>query len=660
MSSLTGCTGKTSTNSNVETMQTATGNTTISLLDTSDLFTERDYETEYDEEECIQITLDNENTVCEADGVFVDGQIVTISKEGTYLLSGTLTNGSIVINAEKTEKIHLIFDNVSITNENGAGIEIQQAKKVFLTLKESSENKIVSNFNESDTESKVDAAIFSKDDLTLNGTGSLTITSEKHGIVSKDDLVVTGGNYSISAQKQGISGKDSVRIADGSFEISSGTDAIHSEYASDEETNADALTEDSESRSASEEKGFVYIAGGSFTFDAQGDGISSSYVTQLDGGTYDIVTGGGSANAQEKTEEMPGKEGKRGQSPDGTGVPDGMNASETEQTEETEDTTSTKGIKSGTAILINDGTFTVDSCDDAVHSNGDVTINGGDFTISTGDDGVHADDVCTINNGSIQIEKSYEGIEGHQIYLAGGEIHVVSSDDGLNAAGDTTNTETQDDAMDTSETSELAGKGQNAPGQGGPGGMGGMDEVDEEAEITISSGELTIDATGDGIDSNGDLHVIGGTIYVTGPSNDGNGALDYAGSADITGGTIVAVGMSGMAQNFGEDSTQGTMLINQDSTQSGEVSLTDSEGNVLVSFTPVREYNSIVISSAGLEEGGTYTLTTGSESSEITMSSLVYSEGQSQNGPGQGGQNRPDGQGRPGGQGVPGQEDVQK
>ena len=187
---------------------------------------------------------------------------------------------------------------------------------------------------------------------------------------------------------------------------------------------------------------------------------------------------------------------------------------------------------------------------------------------------------------------------------------------------------------------------------------GGMDEVDDEAEIVISGGELNIDATGDGIDSNGDLHVTGGTIYVTGPSDNGNGALDYAGSADITGGTIVAVGMSGMAQNFGEDSTQGTMLVNLDSTQSGEVTLTDSDGKVLVTYTPSREYNSVVISCDGLEEGSTYTLTTGSESTEVTLSSLVYSEGQSQNDPGELNGPGQNGQGGPGNdQNGPGQKD---
>ena len=321
--------------------------------------------------------------------------------------------------------------------------------------------------------SNIDGAIFAKDDLTINGTGTINVTSAAHGIVCKDDLVVTGGTYTISAEKQGLSGKDSVRIADGAFDITTGGDAIHSENVDDEK------------------KGFVYVANGSFTLNAEGDGISASYVVQLD-----------------------------------------------------------------------DGTITISQC--------------------------------------------YEGLEGQIIDISGGVIDITASDDGLNAAG-----------------------GNDSSNSNGPGG-GDPFSADEDAYINISGGQITIDASGDGIDSNGDLTVSGGTIFVTGPANDGNGAMDYNGTATITGGTVVAAGMSGMAQNFGDDSSQGAMLINLDDTQSGEITLTDADGKELISFTPSREYNSVVISCADLEEGATYTLNTGETATEVTLSSLVYSNGQSQ------------------------------
>lgn len=242
----------------------------------------------------------------------------------------------------------------------------------------------------------------------------------------------------------------------------------------------------------------------------------------------------------------------------------------------------------------------------SIHSNGDVYINAGTLELSTGDDGIHADNATDVSAGTIMISQCYEGIEGKTVMISGGKIDITSSDDGLNAGG-----------------------GNDSSNSSGPGG-GDPFSADEDAYINISGGEISIDAGGDGIDSNGGLNVSGGTIYVTGPANDGNSALDYAGTATITGGTVAATGMSGMAQNFGEDSTQGSMLINLEDTQSGEVVLTDADGNELISFTPSREYNSVVLSCAELEEGATYTLNTGETATEVTLSSLVYSNGQSQ------------------------------
>lgn len=579
---------------------------TESLLDTSDIFTKRDLDASYDESECTAITLDDENSSCDSDSVTIDGQTVTITGEGTYLISGSLSNGSIVVDVEDSEKVQLVYDNVSITNESGAAVYVRQADKVFLTLAEGSENIIVSNGTTTEDDSNIDGAIFAKDDLTINGTGTLNVTSAAHGIVCKDDLVVTGGTYCITAEKQGFSGKDSVRIADGTFEITSGGDAIHSENEEDEN------------------KGFVYVADGTFTLNADGDGISASYVVQLDDGTYEITAGDGSANAQSKnpmSEMEPGNMQNGGGTPPNGGTPpqingqqnqdstdtqinaDNTNSTETESATESDSDTSTKGIKASSALQINGGTYYIDSADDSIHSNGDVYINAGTLELSTGDDGIHADNATDVSAGTIMISQCYEGIEGKTVMISGGKIDITSSDDGLNAGG-----------------------GNDSSNSSGPGG-GDPFSADEDAYINISGGEISIDAGGDGIDSNGGLNVSGGTIYVTGPANDGNSALDYTGTATITGGTVAATGMSGMAQNFGEDSTQGSMLINLEDTQSGEVVLTDADGNELISFTPSREYNSVVLSCAELEEGATYTLNTGETATEVTLSSLVYSNG---------------------------------
>ena len=304
------------------------------------------------------------------------------------------------------------------------------------------------------------------------------------------------------------------------------------------------------------------------------------------------------------------------QPPQDAGTENGGN-SETQNSSTTEDI-STKGIKAGGDLLLKDGTFTIDSCDDSLHTNGNLSICGGTYTLSTGDDGMHADGADQVYGGEITIKTCYEGIEGQNMEISGGTIDITASDDGLNAAG-----------------------GNDQSGMGGFG--GDMFSADEDAWITISGGTVTIDATGDGIDSNGDLTVSGGNIFVSGPSDNGNGALDYNGTATITGGTLVAAGMSGMEQNFGSDSTQGTLMMNLTDNQSGKITLEDANGNTLVSYTPMREYNSVVISCAELSDGSTYTIHTGENSREVTMEGLVYTDGEVTNAPGQGGGQKPQG-----------------
>ena len=178
------------------------------------------------------------------------------------------------------------------------------------------------------------------------------------------------------------------------------------------------------------------------------------------------------------------------------------------------------------------------------------------------------------------------------------------------------------------ENSEVGQPAQKNPGdwQGRGGGKGGgADQTNDADIIKINGGSLVVDAGGDGIDSNGSLIVTGGTTYIYGPTNGGNSALDYAGTATISGGTIVAVGASGMAQNFGTDSTQGSMLVTiSDTMTEGDLSLKDSNDNVLVSCSPSKAYNSVLISCPELAKGEVYTLTTGTVTTDVEMTSLVY------------------------------------
>lgn len=286
-----------------------------------------------------------------------------------------------------------------------------------------------------------------------------------------------------------------------------------------------------------------------------------------------------------------------------------------------------KGISGKDSIRIGGGTIAIDSTDDGLNSGNDeddtkgwVYISGGELSIASGDDGIHADTELRIDDGTVTVTKSYEGLESQVINVTGGTIDLTAEDDGLNA-------------------SSGSDSGQNDDPMAG----------DDSCVLNISGGTMTVDADGDGIDSNGSLHMSGGMVYVAGPTNDGNGPLDYGTSAAITGGTILAVGSSGMGESFGEDSTQGVVMTSVDST-SEKVTVTDSDGNTIASFDPGKEYTCVIVSAPSMNKGGTVTIETGSASKSVTLDSdsFLYSDVQNTMGGGAMGRG---GMGGPGGQG---------
>ncbi len=534
------------------------------VVDAGDMFSGRDYETDYEVNQCEKITL--------------GGDTVQIQKEGTYILSGTLEDGQIVVNANNTDKIQLVLDGVNIHSRNCAAIFVQEADKVFITTAKGSQNTLSSgSFEES--EYNIDAVVFSKDDLTLNGEGSLTILSPAgHGVVSKDDLVVTGGEYTVTVSGHGFAGKDSVRIAGGTFSLTAGKDGIHAE-------NNDDTT-----------LGFGYFSGGSFTISAEGDGISASNSLLVTGGDFTITAGGGSENS---TKANSGNYGgfPGGGRPDG-GRPGGKGNTGT-STKTDENSTSMKGIKATGDFTVQGGTFTINSADDGVHSNANITVTGGVFQIATGDDGFHADKNLTVEVGDIQITESYEGLEGHHIALSGGDISLASSDDGLNAAGGT-------------DSSGMGGRDQMF---GGPGGFGGMGRGD--GSIVISGGTLYIQASGDGIDANGTLEISGGHTTVCGPTQGDTATLDYDVSATISGGTFIGTGGSGMAQSFSH-SQQGVIAVRVGNCKLGtQIILTDADGNTVISYAPQLDFAVVILSSPEILKGETYTITIGTQSASF-------------------------------------------
>lgn len=449
-------------------------------IDITDMFTKRDLAGTYDESEAVKITLSGKTAACNSSNVQIEDGVVTIKAAGVYVLSGTLTDGTIVVDAGDDDKVQLVLDGVSIMAADYAAIYAKNADKVFVTLAEGAGNSLTISGDYVQTDdNNVDAVIFAKCDLTLNGTGSLTVKDNMgHGIVSKDDLVVTGGTYTIYSQDHCLNGKDSVRIADGTFNLSCDEDGIH------------AGNDD-------QQDGYVYI-------------------------------------------------------------------------------------------------------------------EGGDINISVGDDAIHAEGLLIITGGDIDVSKSCEGVEGDKILVTGGDIDVISSDDGFNAAGGS------------------SGSGDNHDGFGGGPGMDGVDmDADSDAYILITGGTININADGDGIDSNGCIGITGGSVYVLGSSDNGNGAMDYGICAAITGGEIVAVGGSGMAQGFGDESTQCSALVNFDEwVDAGEtITLTDSDGKEVLSYKADKKFNSVVISTSDMKQGDNYTLTVGDQSSTFTLDDITYSEG---------------------------------
>ena len=583
---LSGCSKQTEQNTQQNTEQSTESssavNNGVTEIDTADMFSDRDKEVGYEESESVVISLADNGSSCESDAVSITENTVTIKEEGTYILSGSLSNGMVIVEAEDTDKIQLVLNGVSISSSQSAALYVRSADKVYVTTVSGTENSLEhSGTYTAIDENNIDAAVFSKSDLTFNGEGMLTVTAQEgHGIVSKDDLVLTSGTYVITSASHGISGKDSVRIANGSYTIVSGKDGIHGEN-----------TEDSS-------LGFVYLAGGTFDIKSQQDGISASSWLQAEDGTYTILTGEGSASVQNQN--------------DG----DRKSMEQTAQEETDEDTTSIKGMKAATQMVLKGGTYTIDAEDDTFHSNGNLAIHGGTYTLSSGDDGIHADSNVTISGGTIDVAKSYEGIEGLSIDVTGGEISVLASDDGMNAAG-----------------------GNDSSGFEGPG--GDQFASTEGAYIHISGGMLHVNASGDGMDSNGDITVAGGETYVFGPTNDGNGSLDYSGDAKITGGIFAASGSSGMAQGFGSSSTQGVIMVNVEEQETNtEIALLDISGTELLGWTAEKEYSSVIVSSPEIQQGETYTLKAGTEEQSITMDSLVYGNHSQGGGPGSNGEER--------------------
>lgn len=567
------------------------------------------------------ITLSPEGSTSTDASVRIDGQTVTITQAGTYQIAGTLGDGALIVESAENAKITLVLGGVSIKNSTGAAIQIATADDVTIELSEGTTNVLQSGeevdiATATEGEEASGGALQSKVDLKIKGKGSLTVLGYlNNGIHCTKDLKIKNGNISVTALGHGIKGKKSVTVSGGTVTVTSGKDGI----TSDETEN--------------EEKGFVTIEDGEIIITSAGDGVSAETTLTVTGGVISIISGGGSANAQQKTDNMRGWWDFDNSASD-------------------DDIVSCKGLKAGKALVISGGSITIDAQDDALHTDGDMTISGGECILSTGDDGAHAALSLTVLDGKITVLTSYEGLEANQITLAGGELDITASDDGINANGGSdgfsggfgggfggrrSDMNSQSGDMTPPDNSNMqtppdgnapSGNPPTMPGQDAADSTTTDDTTDKQPVLLITGGKITVNADGDGLDSNGDLRVEGGDITINGPSNGGNGALDIGtengGAGVIAGGTLIALGTSSMTENFGSTSTQCAFLVTMNSFGAGEtITITDSQGNVLYTGVTVKSANSVVFSSPDLVVGETYTVTIGSTSATVTQSSTV-------------------------------------
>lgn len=513
----------------------------------------------YSESNSTAIIFSDQTITVDGSGAAADGSILTITQPGTYILSGTLSEGQVRVETVDEADVQIVLDGATITNSTGAAIYVKSANSATITLAEGTTNTLSDGeiYTFEDSEDEPDATLFSKSDLILNGTGTLVIDANyAHAIKGKDDVTIAEGTYDITSVGDAIKGRDSLFISSGTFTIVAGADGLQS-------TNEEE-----------EGKGILTIESGTFTITAAADGIQAATDLQILGGDFTITTGGGSANSSTTSEAW------------GTwGAP-----TEEAATTTTEETTSAKGLKATGSLAISGGTFVLDTSDDALHTNDTIQITGGDFTIASGDDGIHADNTVTIDDGTIDINQSYEGIEATEITLNGGDIALTTSDDGINAAGG-------------NDASAVSGR---------PGESTFTSTAEGAGLLTINGGTLVVNASGDGLDSNGSIEMNDGTIIVNGPTDSMNGTLDYDSTFNINGGTLIGVGSSGMAMSPSSTSTQSFLFTSSIPLAADEaIQITGPDGEVILTFEASTTAQSLVFSSPELVNGSAYTITTG-------------------------------------------------
>ena len=627
------------------------------------LFTENDKNGAWDTARATRITLDGDEVSVFGGGAYAFDGSVMITGKGKYVISGTLTDGSVIVDTDSSAKIWIMLDGADITCSTGACFDVEQADKVFLTLAEGSDNRLTTaGFSEENRTAGMDGAVFSRDDLTINGSGSLTVTAaEESGIVCNDELVLTGGTITVDAAADALHVNDNLRIMETQLKLKAGDDGISLTGLESElywESGTLTVTATGDGINAENN---IRILNGALTLEAGDDGISAGGVTgmlEITGGTVQI-------------------------------------------------TATDKGIAAENTVTLAGGNVEIDAEDDGISTAGLFWMEDGKLAITTRDDGIHSDTAVEIRGGTVQIPSCYEGIEAVTIDVSGGEITIYPEDDGLNANGGT-------DSFGGAgfggrggfiggPGGMFGGPGSGMPGQAGEEEDGGFEppmmpdengnerpeppmmpdengavgseapvmgsgeerhepgtdtaagerpamtmqdaassEMTENTEtwIHVSGGSLTVinsvarDA--DGLDSNGDIIISGGVIRVSLTNSGSNSALDYGsesgGVMEISGGEVIACGSYAMAEGFDDSSSQCSILYNikRGAPAGTTVALEDSEGNVILSYEAPCSFSSVAISCPEMQIGETYLIAIGDSVEEITLDSVSASFGDAQ------------------------------
>ena len=524
-------------------------------------------------------------------GYEIDGTDVSITAAGTYVFSGDCDNGSITVKKGVTG-VTIVLNGLTLTNDDSAAITLNKTAEASLIAAAGTTNTVADTEGSNDENAAV--KVKSGAALAISGTGTLTVDGNaKNGIKGAADAVITVAEVklNINAVNDGLSCDDELNITGGTLSITAGGDAVKASPDTGDTENPDTTS-----------LGNVTISGGTLTLNATEDGVQADGDLTISGGTFHVKTNGGHTTAL------------------------------------TDDSASCKGFKAGGALTVTGGTLTVDSADDALHASTDVTISGGTLTLATGDDGVHADNDLVIGTKGasststprINITASYEGLEGTTVTVYSGDIDVVASDDGVNAASST------------------------------------LGERSDKYAISIAGGDLYIDAGSDGLDSNNDITITGGKVEVYGADAMMDAAIDYDGTFTLSGGTLFGAGMEptagtqayiaagetspsggmGGGPNGGQGMTppgdaNGSQMTPPDFSGNGGtppekpsdngrggqpggapanresalgikegsvITVQDSSGKTLYTATALGSMSSVIFSSADIKEGETYTV----------------------------------------------------